>query len=69
MEEAGPLLVVALFCSGDDYLLGTVRTWRQRHELFYVVRNGLHGYQWRCSHLATKTKLYIGIVVNGTHFQ
>ena len=29
---------------------------------FYVVRNGLHGYQWHFSHLTMKTKLCIGMV-------
>ena len=35
-------------------------------EFFGVVRNGFNFYQWHCSHLTTKTKWIIIIVVNGT---
>ena len=44
-----------------SHLRTTMRT-------FHVVRNRLHGYQWSCSQLTTKTKLYIVNVVNGINF-
>ena len=36
--------------------------------IFCVVRNGLHDYQCYWSHLTTKIKWSIVIIVNGTHF-